>query len=305
MCMKSSAIVAFGCAAWIMLVASGCGIGKEPFALSASGSIASAAAPSKALEQLSIRSDALYSAANASNRQEAYRLLQQIESIAAEKTVRGSGTKQGWQAFDASLNTAKQAMGQKGTTLRWYTETARLKLASDALFRPDMPLWLQYEGILRDDSQRIRMSWQSMTEDRGMAAEASIGVYAEHVDRMEVAALMQRSQAEIDAIEERIQYIKNTVRAAETGQIRPDAVITALDSLDATASELFKGSGEDKGQTTMAPAVPPGMTVGGQREGAMQVAEMLIAAFVMGVLGYAGWRKYRGQQDEGIPFSRK
>ncbi|QHW30163.1 hypothetical protein GZH47_04440 [Paenibacillus rhizovicinus] len=303
--MKASSIFALVCAGVILVLSTGCNLDDKPglAAARSSATIASEVSETGALEQLSSWSDALYAAANNSNRQEAYLLLQRIEGLAAKKDVRSSGTPAGWHAFDLSLQAAKKAMPVQGTASLWYTEAAKLKLASDAVFRPESPLWLQYEGVLRDDVQRIRVSWQSQIEDRAMAAEAAIGIYGAHIDRLEVAALMQRDAGSIEALRDRLAYIKEIVNAADSGQVRPEAVIIALDSLNDSASALFRKPGYEGGEAAMSEALPPGMTVGQQRETSMQVAELFISAFVMGVLGYAGWRKYRGVQDKGLPFS--
>ncbi|QHT60559.1 hypothetical protein GXP70_11845 [Paenibacillus lycopersici] len=304
--MKASSMAALACFVVMLVLTAGCGLATKPdtAALNTVAGAAAQASNTADLERLSGWSDALYAAANNSNRQEAYLLLQRIEGLAQAKNVRGTGTPAGWHAFDLSVQAAKKAMPVKGTAALWYTEAARLKLASDAVFRPESPLWLQYEEVLRDDAQRILVSWQSLIEDRGMAAEAAIGVYGEHLERLEVAALMQRDAGAIEAVRDRLDYIKEVVRAAESGQSQSKAVITALDSLNASASALFRDPSLE-GEAALTEALPPDMTIGMQRKSAMQVAELFIAAFVMGVLGYAGWRKYRGSQDAGIPFKRK
>ncbi|MBM7564515.1 sporulation protein YpjB [Paenibacillus sacheonensis] len=303
--MKASSIYALACVGVILVLVSSCSLNDKPNFTIVKSAIGAAAEPSEsaALEQLSSWSDALYAAANQSNRQEAYLLLQRIEELAATDDVRKTGTPAGWHAFDLSLQAAKKAMSEKGTTTLWYTEAARLKLASDAVNRPEAPLWLQYEGVLRDDSQRILTAWQSQIEDRAMAAEAAIGIYGEHLDRLEVAALMQRDAGELEAVRERLDYMKEVVKAVGSGQLRHETVNSALDRVNASASALFKDP-SDEGEPAVAEAIPPGVTVGQRREGSMQLAEMFIAAFVMGVLGFAGWRKYRGGQEKGIPISR-
>ncbi|MBO7744119.1 hypothetical protein I8J29_07940 [Paenibacillus sp. MWE-103] len=303
--MKASSFIALVCAGICFLLASGCSLKPAQFAASAADASPESADAdnNSSLERLSAWSDAFYAAANRSNRQEAYVLLQRIEGLAAVPEVRGTGTPVGWQAFDLSLQAAKKAMPQKGTTTLWYTEAARLKLASDAVFRPKSPLWLQYEEILKDDAQRIRTSWQSQSEDRALAAEAAIGIYREHVDRLEVAALMQRDPGSIETVKERIGYIKGVVTAVENGQMRPESVLSALDGLTSAASALFRDPNEI-GEAAAAEALPPGMTVGQQRHGSMLIGEMFIAAFVMGVLGFIGWRKYRNDRNGSIPYSR-
>ncbi|MFC4808517.1 sporulation protein YpjB [Paenibacillus sp. GCM10023250] len=303
--MKASTFFALVCAGFCLILASGCSLKPAQYAASAVDAIPEQADVNNnsSLEQLSAWSDAFYSAANRSNRQEAYMLLQRIEGLASAPEVRGSGTPVGWQAFDLSLQAAKKAMPQKGTTTLWYTEAARLKLASDAVFRPKSPLWLQYQDILKDDAQRIRTSWQSQSEDRAMAAKAAINIYGEHVDRLEVAALMQRDAGSIEAVKERIGYMRGVVAAVEKGQMRPDSVLSALDSLTSAANALFRDPNL-AGEATAAEVFPPGVTVGQQRHGSMLIGEMFIAAFVMGVLGFIGWRKYRDDRNGSVPISR-
>ncbi|WP_219836557.1 sporulation protein YpjB [Paenibacillus sp. R14(2021)] len=302
--MKASTVFALLGSVVLLWLSTGCSLNSQGFTMNS----IQADAPidgqrqSSSLNQLYSWSEQLYNAANDSNRQQAFLLLQRMESLAADGDIRKMGTQAGWQAFERSIQRAIQAMPQKGTSQVWYTETARLKLASDALLRPAAPLWLQYEGVLKDDTQRIRATWAAQAEGRLKAVQATISVYEEHVDRLEVAALMQRDRTDIDGIKAQLLYLERLVRAADAGEVRQDKVPAALASLESASARLFRGA-ESEDEAALTDATPPGLSIGEQRRGGSQIAELFIAAFVMAVLGFAGWRKYRNGQTQGTSFS--
>ncbi|SFS80942.1 sporulation protein YpjB [Paenibacillus sp. BC26] len=302
--MRSSTLFALLCSVVIIVLLSGCNLSTY-----AAGNLAKPASTlkpgtdegSNAIAQLSTLSDQIYTAAYGSNRQLVFTLLQRLETLSAAKAVRTSGTAAGWTAFDESMELAKDALLQKHASGLWYTQAARLKLASDALNRPNVPLWLQYEGILREDEQRIRTAWQMQSEGRAEAAAVTLGIYKEHVERFEVAALMQRDEASLRLLKEQMSYAEQVLAGVEGGTANPEAVQIALSGLDHAANQLFRHS---DGEAAIAEVIPPGTTIGSLRNGRAQIAEMFIAAFVMAILALAGWRKYR-QQLNGVPFPRE
>lgn len=256
---------------------------------------------SSPLSKLSQLMDQLYTAANDANRQVVYTLLQRIEGLSANEAVRKNGTEAGWAAFDQTVKQMKQRVSEKGASQQWYLEAAKLKLASDALYRPTVPLWLQYEGVLKDDENRIKVAWQSQIEGHVAAAKVNLDIYRDHMDRFEIAALMQRDEAQIQAVKAQITYTERILAAVDGRTVKPQEVIYALNGLDSAASRLFRLS---DGQPALAEAITPGMTIGEYRRGSGQIVEMFIAAFVMGILGFAGWRKYSIYRDEGESVSR-
>ena len=76
----------------------------------------------RTLEQVNQLSEQLYSAANEENRQLAYSLIGRSETVAADSGIRRSGMVQGWTAFDQSLEDAKLAIVQTGTSSSWYRQ---------------------------------------------------------------------------------------------------------------------------------------------------------------------------------------
>ncbi|WP_165822499.1 sporulation protein YpjB [Paenibacillus montanisoli] len=298
--MRASSLFALLCSAVIIGLLSGCQLATHAAVKSAKPAF-EADQPSNALEQLSSLSDEIYTAAYGSNRQLVFTLLQRLETVSSSQDVRSSGTQAGWKAFDSSMAKAKKALLQKNESRQWYTQAARLKLASDALNRPRVPLWLQYEGVLREDEQRLRTSWLMQSEGNAEAAAASLDIYREHVERFEVAALMQREEASVRHLQNQMTYAKQVLSGANEGLAHPDAVMIALDGLEQAANAVFK---QGDGEAALAEAIPPGATIGSLRSGRAQLAEMFMAAFVMVILSLAGWRKYNQQQPQGLPFPR-
>ncbi|MCQ6558008.1 sporulation protein YpjB [Paenibacillus mendelii] len=241
--------------------------------------------------------DQVYAAANAGNRQLAYSMVNRLEQAAAKPEIRNIGNLPGWEAFDRSLRDARQALSDdKGNAA--YLQAARLKLAADALFRK-APLWLQYREVLKNDLVRMRQAWSAQGIDRPAAALANLNVLQLHSKRIEVAALMGRPQEQVRAFYDQIERTERILAFASSHKEHKRLVEGAFIALDQTVEALFVTN------AAVAEAPLPAMlpqTIRDARRGKEQLATMYISAFVLGVLGYAGWRRYRFDQNHGAAY---
>jgi hypothetical protein len=193
-------------------------------------------------------------------------------------------------------------LSRQGASLKWYGQAARLKLATDALIEPGAPLWLQYEDVLHDDWSRMRQAWRLQSENHAAAALAALKVYSEHVQRIELAALMQRPAVLVTSLQGQIQYTERILESIRRDGGNSEAVMAAFDSLDQAASRLFGRKNDVVTITGPAGGITAPNTGGTIGE---QLAVLFISAFVMSILGFAGWRKYAYERHHGVPAQPK
>ncbi|MFB9329604.1 sporulation protein YpjB [Paenibacillus aurantiacus] len=255
--------------------------------------------------------DELYDAANKGNRQLAYTALIQLERESKRTEVRAMGTSKGWKAFDASIQSAKKAFAQKPNGEEAYLHAARLRLAIDALYRSS-PLWLQYQNVVQEDLERLRQAWVIEWEDRSSAELAALNVLRIHAERFEVAALLERPEADVTHFQElmnRMEYA--IVYAAKSSGAKErnrnlDRVWLELqnsaDMLFGDSSVTKPASGEPSEAAATDPAPARIMPLVPDMAAREQLATMFIAAFVMGILAFVGWQRYKFEESHGASY---
>ncbi|MFC4103700.1 sporulation protein YpjB [Paenibacillus xanthanilyticus] len=255
--------------------------------------------------------DELYNAANKGDRQHAYSALVQLERESKRDEVRSMGTLKGWQAFDASIQSAKKAFTQKPNGEEAYLQAARLKLAIDALYRSS-PLWLQYQDVIQEDLERLRQAWVIEWEDRASAELAALNVLRIHAERVEVAALLERPEADVshfqdlmNRMEYAIVYAAKSSGAKERNRNLDRVWLELQNSADVlfndnAATKTASGELSDAAAAGPAPTrIMPPVPAAPVRE---QLATMFIAAFVMGVLAFVGWQRYKFEESHGASY---
>lgn len=255
--------------------------------------------------------DELYNAANKGNRQLAYTALVQLEREAHRSEVRAMGTSRGWRAFDASIESAKKAFTQKPNGEEAYLQAARLRLAIDALYRSS-PLWLQYQNVIQEDLERLRQAWVIEWEDRSSAELAALNVLRIHAERFEVAALLERPEADVthfqdlmNRMEYAIVYAVKSGGANERNRTLDRVWLELQNSADVLFSDgpvAKAASGELPEAAAAGPATSRIMPPASGMAGREQLATMFIAAFVMGVLAFVGWQRYKFEESHGASY---
>ncbi|UVI32417.1 sporulation protein YpjB [Paenibacillus spongiae] len=242
--------------------------------------------------------DRLYAAVNAGNRQLAYSTINRLQQAAAKPVIRQAGKQPGWAAFDRSILDARQALSE-GKGNEAYLQAARLKLAADALFRK-APLWLQYREVLKNDMVRIRQAWHSQGVNPSEAALATLSVLQLHAKRIEIAALMGQPEKQVSALYDQIKRTERTLVLASNTQSNKRLVEGSFSALEKTVDALFGSDGAAAVDALLNSTLP--QTIGESRRGREQLATMYISAFILGVLGYVGWRRYRFDQNHGSSY---
>ncbi|MBB3109308.1 hypothetical protein FHS18_001360 [Paenibacillus phyllosphaerae] len=246
--------------------------------------------------------DELYAAANVGNRQLAYASLVKLEKESKDPAIRTVGERTGWEAFDHSIQQAKKALSSSNLSAA-YLEASRLKLAVDAIFQ-QAPLWHQYRALIQDDMNRLHQSWVVQWEDRPSAELAALQVLRVHAERFEVAALLERPEERVASFQDQISRMEYAIiYAAKSGEMneRSKALDEAWTLLQRSADSLFQDSSATK---TAAGGIEPADLQQGIASMAVreQLTTMFIGAFVMSVLAFVGWRRYKFEESHGAAY---
>lgn len=256
---------------------------------------------SAALNQFNQLSEQLYAAVQEGNRQLAYTSIIRLEQAAAKAAIRKLGTVQGWNEFDNSVRKMKERLARKKTGSDDYYASARLKLAVDAVTRPDSPLWLQYYKVLGDDWTRMRQAWQSLSDSRVNGALASLHVYRMHVERLEIAALMGQKEKPLALLQAELHRTGQLLEAArEAGGMEAGRMNAAFTALEEAAQRLF-GEALAAEAELQQPVIPFHQRIAAGE----WLTLALIGGFVLLILAYSVWRKYAYEQAHGSPAANK
>ncbi|WP_165279934.1 sporulation protein YpjB [Paenibacillus protaetiae] len=236
--------------------------------------------------------DALYDAAKQSNRQAGYINIQQLQNMAVSLKTNHPGQSDGWNLIEQSAADIKKTLAGNSASTDWLTDAARIQLAGDALIHPEAPLWYSYEAVMRDDLDRVKKAWSRNDGAGALSARGAIDSFAVHLDRIEAAASLQQDPEKIADLKRRLAYTTTLLDAGIGNHASPEWIGRSIDELSVSLTGLFEGTAAAE----PLPAIAPLHT------GNPISWILLLGAFIMGVLAFAGYRKYK-QQPYGIkPF---
>lgn len=242
--------------------------------------------PNEALLRVEAASEKLYAAAYSGNRQDAYRHAQRLRQLLNDEKLHVYGTAGGWSAIasDAAAMEKALAAGAPGTA--WVEEASRIRLAADAMVRPESALWLQYEKLLAEDVMRLKQDFKRHSGSAAEAAAARLNVLRDHARRVEPAAIAAGSGLRMRELMERISYSGRLLESSVNGQPSGDAVRSiehSFRALELAIRGIFESRESDGSQSAVAiPSVSHPIRWA-----------LFMGAFISAVLSFAGWRKYK------------
>ncbi|KQY87784.1 hypothetical protein ASD24_08085 [Paenibacillus sp. Root52] len=212
------------------------------------------------------------------------RISNGLEHISFE----GQTTVEGIHALSETVVEVKEAAVRiKSDTTALQQASAKLRLAADSLANPAKPLWLQYYKIIKDDLQAL-----SLAANQRQNAATLLSRYAaleEHYETVRPAALIRREPYEIAQLDAWLSHTKGLTMGKQPDLSQLQAMMIHGEEL---VNQLF---GREKDESAFVPFVQ-----GPDR----RAAGMLITSVIVAALSYAGFRKYRAQQQGIFPFRR-
>lgn len=169
---------------------------------------------------------------------------------------------------------------------RWMLSTGKLRLASDSLLHDKDALWLQYFKVVREDLDEMRLAAEK--QDRP-GLNAAYERLQGHYELIRPAIIIQRKPAEVNMIESWLSYAGGLAASGDT-----EGVQRVVPQGEELVNTLF---GKKKDEPALAP-------LGQVKE--PWTWQAIIGAIILAALTFAGYRKYRGQQNSPKPlFPRK
>lgn len=243
-------------------------------------------------ERFDRMAELLYRAAKESNRQAGYLYIQQLRVWMEKQKPEFQAGQEGWEIVVRTADEVEKTIASGKPGADWLTGAVRIRLAADAMLRPETPLWHSYETVMRDDMVRIVKAWNRTDGQGTESARAAIDSLIAHYDRIEAAARLQLEPVRADELKERLAYAVDLLEAGTRDYAQPEWTGRALVELEASLSRLFEGT----------PAAEPLPAVAPVHAGNPISWVLMLGAIIMGVLAFSGYRKYK-QQPYGIkPF---
>lgn len=239
--------------------------------------------PYSQLQRLDDIASTLYEAAYTNNRQAGFLHVQELQRIIEGELKYSSGKNDGWKAIEQDAQMIQQTLVSGSNRSGWLMEAARIRLAIDALIRPEHALWLQYESIMLDDISRVEKAWKRQTGDGAVAARATMANLQEHAERIAPTMDMLYGNRHEAELTKRIQYT-NQLLEASSSNITNEAMINhSLKALKQSIVRIFDRSGREEAL----PAVAPILT------SSPLSWTLFLGSLISAVLTFSGWRKYK------------
>lgn len=240
------------------------------------------------IQQLNQEATSLYRHALDHNIEEVRNGIMRISERLEHISFEGQTTVEGIHALSETIVEVKQAAVRvKSDDTGLQQASAKLRLAADSLANPSKPLWLQYYKIVQDDLQAI--STAVSQHEKAAALTSRYALLEEHYETIRPAAMIRREPYEIAQLDAWLSHTKGL-----TGAKQPD--ITQLQSMISQGEELVNQLfGREKDESAFVPFVQ-----GPNR----RAAGLFITSVIVAALTYAGYRKYRAQQQGIFPFRR-
>lgn len=243
---------------------------------------------SNSIAQLNEEAAILYRQALENNIEEVRGSILRISNSLEHISFEGQTTVEGIHALSETIVEVKQAVVKvKNDDASLQQSSAKLRLAADSLANPTKPLWLQYYKIVKNDLDAL-----SAATNQGQTAAVLANRYTvleEHYETIRPAALIRREPYEIAQMDAWLSHTKGLTVAKQPDLAQLKSMVGHGEEL---VNQLF---GREKDESAFVPFVQ-----GPDR----RAAGLLISSVIVATLSYAGYRKYRAQQQGIFPFRR-
>ncbi|BFH61819.1 sporulation protein YpjB [Paenibacillus azoreducens] len=257
----------------------------DGLATTASGSSAEAV---KQAQNLSQTVERMYQHVLEGNINLVNRDLAEVNSIFENSSLQKLTSVEGIHALSESIIEMKAAVARvKIDKEQWFTASAKLRMAADALNNPKQPMWLQYYKLIREELSKMKSG-----VDKGgfLAVKEAYERLQNHYEVIRPAVVIQRKQADVTMADSWLSYAGGLVNAV---QPNPADLHSMIDQ----GEEMFNGLfGKKKDYPALAPLEQtdnswPWLVGGG--------------AFIFVILVYTAYRKYKGEQNSMKPMTPK
>lgn len=210
---------------------------------------------------------------------------EEISQIFISSSFEGLTSVEGINALSAAIMDVKSAMaGVEAAPAKWEAAAARLRLAANSLNHPRQPMWLQYYKLVREDLNDME---QSAAGNDLKSWKAALTRLQSRYENIRPAVIISRAPESVNAFDSWLSYAGGI---AGSSQPVERARLLEIVSYGQDAVRVMFGKERDEPALSL-PLAP-------QQYGAWG---LLAGAFILTVLVYAAYRKYRGQNGDWKP----
>lgn len=232
----------------------------------------------KKAELLNQTADLLYQSVTAGKLDEAKVRLLLMEQQMTRIRFDGLTTVEGVHALSDSLLMAKRTFAAVNLSApEWTVAAARVRLAADALTHPNEPMWLQQYKLFKTDIKRLADALITLDSN---ASKQAVQTLDGHYSLIRPAVWINRSPGSANKADSLLLFLTARAQQGDKGLLQMAGAIRELDKL---IDELFL----QKEQPTFLPVTVHESPI---------ILIVFVALFILAVLLYAGWRKYKGDR---------
>ncbi|GIP02332.1 hypothetical protein J28TS4_07390 [Paenibacillus lautus] len=272
--------------ALLLLVTAGWGnpIWASPAANGQSESSPAASIQAKALNK---EVEQLYRHVEEGNVQAVLEDIRRVSGLFEASSFQGLTGVEGIHALAESILEMKEATARaRQEPQHWMVSAGKLRMAADSLIHARDALWHQYYKVIREDL-RVMGQYAQQHDQAGM--RRAYDSLSEHYELIRPSVVIQRKPEDVNMMESWISYAGGLVASGDAAQV--EKVVPQGEEM---MNMLF---GKKKDEPALAP-------LGEVKE--PWTWQLVIAAFILTALTFAGYRKYRGQLYSAKPmFPRK
>lgn len=272
--------------ALLLLVTAGWGnpLWASPAANGQSESSPAASIQAKALNK---EVEQLYRHVEEGNVQAVLEDIRRVSGLFEASSFQGLTGVEGIHALAESILEMKEATARATQEPQhWMVSAGKLRMAADSLIHARDALWLQYYKVIREDL-RVMGQYAQQQDQAGM--RRAYDSLSEHYELIRPSVVIQRKPEDVNMMESWISYAGGLVASGDAAQV--EKVVPQGEEM---MNMLF---GKKKDEPALAP-------LGEVKE--PWTWQLVIAAFILAALTFAGYRKYRGQLYSTKPmFPRK
>ncbi|WP_150271102.1 sporulation protein YpjB [Paenibacillus tepidiphilus] len=233
-------------------------------------------------EQLEEAAEALYTYVLKGDVSKAREKSEEISRLFVASSFEGLASVEGIHALAEVIMDVKATFAAAEISPeRWEAAAARLRLAANSLNQPHQPMWLQYYKVIREDLNDMERS-----AGAGDLAgwKTSVTRLQSRYDNIRPAVVISRPPETVNQLDSWLSY---AAEIPSSTQPVPRARLLEIISYGQEAVRVVFG--KERNEPALSLPLPP------QRYG---IWGFLGGAFIAAALGYAAYRKYRGDKED-------
>ncbi|MEK4327666.1 sporulation protein YpjB [Paenibacillus sp. FSL R7-0312] len=233
-------------------------------------------------QRLEQAADALYAYVLEGDVVKARQESEEISQIFISSSFEGLTSVEGIHALSTVIMDMKSAVAAvEASPQRWEAAAARLRLAANSLNHPRQPMWLQYYKLVREDLNNME---QGAAANDLKSWKDALARLQSRYDNIRPAVIISRPPEAVNAFDSWISYAQGIATSAQPVE---RARLLEIVSYGQDAARVMFGKERDEPALSLPLAPQPYGAWG-----------LLAGAFILTVLAYAAYRKYRGQNGD-------